>query len=257
METNSEVKDSFKLLLLASALTLALWFIPLAGVVTYPVRLFVTFIHEIGHALAALVTFGGVNRVELDPSGSGVTFTRGGWGILISTAGYVTTTLYGSGLLLFLRKARNARVAAAGTGGLLLLMTVLFGGNIVAWLAGLVFGIGCVLIGLKASRGFAHFFMSFLAVQCILNAFYDLRALLYLSAFDPALPTDAQNMSQATGGFLPPIVWALVWALLSVVVVAYTLLLYYRSLRKRTEFSEIALPALIADRPANVSTPHL
>jgi hypothetical protein len=257
METNSEVKDSFKLLLLASALTLALWFIPLASVVTYPVRLFVTYIHEIGHALAAVATFGGVNRVALDWSGSGVTFTRGGWGILISTAGYVTTILYGSGLLLFLRRARNARVAAAGTGGMLLLMTVLFGGNIVAWLAGLVFGIGCLLIGLKASRGFAHFFMSFLAVQCILNAFYDLRALLYLSAFDAALPTDALNMSQATGGFLPPIVWALIWALLSVVVVAYTLLLYSRSLRKRTAFSEIALPALIADRPANVSTPHL
>jgi len=257
METNSELKDSFKLLLLASALTLALWFIPLAGVVTYPVRLFVTFIHEIGHALAALVTFGGVNRVELDPSGSGVTFTRGGWGILISTAGYVTTTLYGSGLLLFLRKARNARVAAAGTGGLLLLMTVLFGGNIVAWLAGLVFGIGCVLIGLKASRGFAHFFMSFLAVQCILNAFYDLRALLYLSAFDAALPTDAVNMSQATGGFLPPIVWALSWALLSVVVVAFTLVVYYRSLRRRAALPETPLPSLIVSQPTNAAHPGI
>jgi hypothetical protein len=257
METNSEVKDSFKLLLLASALTLALWFIPLASVVTYPVRLFVTYIHEIGHALAALATFGGVNRVALDWSGSGVTFTRGGWGILISTAGYVTTTLYGSGLLLFLRRARNARAAAAGTGGLLLLMTVLFGGNIVAWLAGLVFGIGCVLIGLKASRGFAHFFMSFLAVQCILNAFYDLRALLYLSAFDAALPTDALNMSQATGGFLPPIVWALIWALLSLVVVAYTLLLYYRSLRRRATLPEMPVPALMASHSANIGAPHL
>ena len=257
METNSEVKDSFKLLLLASALTLALWFIPLAGVVTYPIRLFVTYIHEIGHALAALATFGGVNRVGVDWNGSGVTFTRGGWGILISTAGYVTTTLYGSGLLLFLRKARNARAAAAGTGGLLLLMTVLFAGNALAWLAGLVFGIGCLLIGLKGGRRFAHFFMSFLAVQCILNAFYDLRALLYLSAFDPELPTDALNMSQATGGFLPPIVWALIWALLSVIVVAYTLLLYYRSLRRQTSLPDTPIPALITDRAANINATHL
>lgn len=257
METQSEVKASFKLLLLASVLTLALWFIPFAGVITYPIRLFVTFIHEIGHALAALATFGGVNRVGLDWSGSGVTFTQGGLGVLISTAGYITTTLYGSGLLLFLRKARNARAAAAGTGGLLLVMTVLFGGNIVAWLAGLVFGIGCLLIGLKASRGFAHFFMSFLAVQCILNAFYDLRALLYLSAFDPALPTDAVNMSQATGGVLHPIIWALIWALLSVVVVAYTLVLYSRSLRRRAEFSETTPLALLTDQSANISTPHL
>jgi len=257
METRSEVKDSFKLLLIASALTLALWFIPLAGVITYPIRLFVTLLHETGHALAALATFGGVNRVALDWSGSGVTFTQGGWGLLISSAGYLTTTLYGAGLLLFLRKARNARAAAAGTGALLLLITVFFGGNIVAWLAGLVFGVGCLLIGLKASRRFAHFFMSFLAVQCILNAFYDLRALLYLSAFDPALPTDAVNMSAATGGFLPPIVWALSWALLSVVVVAGTLLLYSRSLRQRAALSDMPLPALLSDQSANISTPHL
>ncbi|HWN99878.1 MAG TPA: M50 family metallopeptidase [Blastocatellia bacterium] len=257
METNAEVKYSFRLLLLASALTLVLWFIPLAGVVTYPIRLFVTYIHEIGHALAALATFGGVNRVALDWGGSGVTFTQGGWGILISTAGYVTTTLYGSGLLLLLRKARNARAAAAVTGGMLLLMTVLFAGNIVAWLAGLVLGVGCLLIGLKASRGFAHFFMSFLAVQCILNAFYDLRALLYLSAFDPELATDARNMSQATGGLLPPIAWALVWALLSAVVVVYTLVLYSRSLRRQTSLSDTPIPALITDQSANSTASRL
>lgn len=257
METRSEVKDSFKLLLIASALTLALWFIPLAGVITYPIRLFVTFLHETGHALAALATFGGVNRVALDWGGSGVTFTQGGWGFLISSAGYLMTTLYGAGLLLFLRRARNARAAAAGTGVMLLLITVFFGGNIVAWLAGLVFGVGCLLIGLKANRRSAHFFMSFLAVQCILNAFYDLRSLLYLSAFDPALPTDAVNMSKATGGFLPPMFWALSWALLSVVVVAATLLLYSRSLRQRAALSDMPLPALISDQSANISTPRL
>ena len=53
METQSEIKESFKLLLLASALTLALSFVPFAGVITLPIRLFVTFIHEI----EGIVTF--------------------------------------------------------------------------------------------------------------------------------------------------------------------------------------------------------
>src|SRR2546423_15057150 len=147
MQNKSEVKDSFKLLLFASILTLVLWFIPFAGVVTYPIRLFVTFIHEAGHALAALATWGGVNRIELATNGSGLTFTQGGWGFVISSAGYLATTLYGSALLLFLRRERNARTAAIATGVLLLLITVLFGGNVVAWLAGLVFGVGCLLLG--------------------------------------------------------------------------------------------------------------
>jgi hypothetical protein len=257
MQSQTEVRNSFKLLVFASLLTLALWFIPFAGIITYPIRLFVTFIHEIGHALAALATLGGVNRVELKANGSGVTFTQGGLGLLISSAGYLTTTLYGSGLLLFLRRERNARVAAIGTGALLLLMTALFGGNIVAWLAGLVFGAGCVLLGLKGQPKLVHFCMSFLAVQCVLNAFYDLRTVLYLSAFDPAFPTDARNMSEATGGFLPPVVWAAGWVLLSTVVVAGTLLVHYRSLRERASLGETALPSLIADRSKAAAHPHL
>jgi peptidase M50B-like protein len=257
MQSQSEVKSSFTLLVLATLLTLALWFIPFAGLVTYPIRLFVTYIHEIGHALAALVTFGGVNRVALDWSGSGVTFTQGGLGLLISSAGYLTTTLYGSALLLFLRRQRNAKVAAIGTGTLLLLITALFGGNIVAWLAGLVFGGGCLLLGLKGQPKLVHFCMSFLAVQCLLNAFYDLRTVLYLAAFDPAFPTDARNMSQATGGFLPPVVWAAGWALISTAVVAGTLFIYYRSLRERASLPETKFPSLIADRAATASPPNI
>jgi len=250
MQSKSEVKDSFNLLLIASVLTLVLWFIPFAGVITYPIRLFVTFIHETGHALAALATFGGVKRVVLDWNGSGLTFTQGGWGFLISSAGYLTTTLYGSALLLFLRRERNARTAAIGTGALLLLITALFGGNIVAWVAGLVFGGACLLLGLKGKPKIVHFLMSFLAVQCVLNAFYDLRALLYLSAFDPAFPTDARNMSQATSGLLSPVVWAVGWVLLSAVVVIATLLVYYRSLRQRAALLPEAQPFLIADQAA-------
>src|SRR6185295_6683310 len=245
MQSQSEIKGSFKLLVFASLLTLALWFVPFAGIITTPIRLFVTFIHETGHALAALATFGAVNRVALDWSGSGVTFTQGGWGFVISSAGYLSTTLYGAALLLMLRKERNARNVAIGTGALFLLITGLFGGNVLAWLVGLVFGVGCLFLGLKAKPRLVHFCMSFLAVQCLLNAFYDLRALLYLSAFDPSIPTDAANMSAATGGFLPPIFWALGWVLLSTIVVVATLAVYYRSLRERAALSAAPLPTLI------------
>lgn len=249
MQSKSEVKDSFKLLLFASLLTLVLWFIPFAGVITYPIRLFVTFIHETGHALAALATFGGVKRVALDWDGSGQTLTQGGWGFLISSAGYLATTLYGSALLLFLRRQRNARTAAIATGSVFLVMTLLFGGNVVAWLAGLVVGAACLFLGVKGNPKVTHFFMSFVAIQCVLNAFYDLRVLLFVSTFDPSFLTDAKNMSEATGGLLPPIVFAAGWALLSAAVVVGTLAIYYRSLRQRALLlPESQSPLLIADQ---------
>ena len=246
MQTQSEIRNSFKLLILACSVTLVLWFLPFAEVITYPIRIFVTLVHETGHALAALGTLGRVNRVLLDWNGSGVTETMGGAGLLISSAGYLSTTLFGAGLLLLLRQVRYLRAATIGTGVVLIFMTVFFGGNLLAWLAGLGFGIGCIVLALKTRVRVAHFLMSFLAVQCLLNAFYDLRTLLYLSAYESSRPSDAQNMAAATGGFIPAMMWAVLWSLISLAILGVTMALYYKSLRRRAAVSEgISLPMLL------------
>ena len=62
MQNRLEVKESFRLLVFASLLTLALWFIPFAGVITWPIRMFVTMVHEAGHTIAALITSGSVRK---------------------------------------------------------------------------------------------------------------------------------------------------------------------------------------------------
>ncbi len=257
MQSQVEVKESFKLLIIASMLTVALWFIPFAGLITYPVRLFGTFIHEAGHAIAALITLGSVLRITMQWDGSGLTEAMVAWRLPYLSGGYLATMLYGTGLLLFLRRERNARAAAIGTGVLLLLITIFFGGNIVAWLVGLVFGIGSLVLALKGKPKLTHFLMSFLAVQCVLNALYDLRTLLFLSAFDSRIPNDAVFMSEATGGFIPAVIWAIGWSLLAVAMLVGTLVVYYRSLRHRAEAVEMQLPTLLTDHSANVSQPHV
>ncbi|HVG18883.1 MAG TPA: M50 family metallopeptidase [Blastocatellia bacterium] len=257
MQSQSEVKDAFRLLLLASALTVALWFIPFAALVAHPIRLFVTFIHETGHALAALGTWGEVNRVTLAWNGSGETLAQGGWGIAIVSAGYLSTTLYGATLLLLLRRPSLARTAAISTGVLLLLVTVLFAGNVLAFLTGLTFGGGCLALGIKGKQRPAHFLMSFLGIQCLLNAFFDLIMLMYLSAFASGAVTDAKIMSDVTGGFIPPIAWAVGWSILSLGVLVATLMIYYRSLRQRAALNDAPVPTLLSDPTANTARPNL
>src|SRR6185369_10471072 len=79
-------------LLVAATISVLLWFIPYAEVLTYPFRIFVTFIHEGGHALAALLTGNSVQSLSVSMNASGETYTtRGGLfsEILVSSAGYL------------------------------------------------------------------------------------------------------------------------------------------------------------------------
>jgi hypothetical protein len=247
MQSTTDVKESFRFLVLASLVTLILWFIPYAGIVTFPVRLFVTFIHEAGHALATLFTFGTVNRIAIYWDGSGVTETLGGTRLMISSAGYLSTTLFGSALILLLRRRNASKALALVTGILLLGITLLWGGNWLAWLTGLLIGAALIVLALKGKPRFVHFMMSFLAVQCVLNAVYDLFTLIYLSAFEGSARTDAVNMANSTNGFIPAVVWAFIWSAISVLMLATTLMVYYRSLKSTSNSLAAATPMLLPD----------
>src|SRR2546425_9582625 len=100
-------------LLIAAAISIALWFIPFAEVLTFPFRIFVTFIHEGGHALAALVTGNSVQSLSVSMNASGETYTTQGGTfsqMFVSSAGYLGAMAFGAVLLVFIRRAVAARV---------------------------------------------------------------------------------------------------------------------------------------------------
>src|SRR3954471_7093801 len=99
-------------LLIAATLSVVLWFIPFAEFLTYPFRIFVTFIHEGGHALAALLTGNKVASLSVAVDTSGETYTTQGGilsQILVSSAGYLGAMAYGALLLFLIRRAVAAR----------------------------------------------------------------------------------------------------------------------------------------------------
>src|SRR5258706_13764780 len=117
-------------LLLAAILSIALWFIPFAEILSYPFRIFVTFIHEGGHAIAALVTGNSVQSLSVAMNGSGETYTTQGGAfsqMLVSSAGYLGAMTFGSLLLVLIRKAIAARIVLAGSALLILILTTVFG----------------------------------------------------------------------------------------------------------------------------------
>jgi hypothetical protein len=224
-------------LIFAAALSVLLWFIPYAELLTYPFRIFVTFIHEGGHALAALVTGGpgAVHSLNVSMDGSGEVYSMTGGlfsKMLVSSAGYLGAMTFGALLLLLIRRTVAARIVLAGSAALILFLTVFFGFLAPVWnlslpglftlVAGVVLPLGLFAAARYASPKVATFLVSFLAVQCVLNAVFDLKTVLFMSVAGGQ--TDAANMEAATG--LPAIFWSLFWFALAFAIVSLALRAY-------------------------------
>jgi len=220
MSSKVRNSDSLPFLIGASVLTILIWFIPLARMIVYPFRLFVTFIHEGGHTLAALLTQGSVVRLVIYSDASGETYTLGGMPLIIASAGYLASTAYGAGLLLLCCDGRKAKSVLTITAAFILVLTGLYAGNHFSWLTGIGLTIFLMLFAIAASPRAAHFFLSFLAVQCCLNAMFDLRTLFLISA-TTNMRSDAATMQDLT--LIPSVFWAALWLGISVIALLYAL----------------------------------
>lgn len=254
-----DARPQATLLLTAAVISVVLWFIPFAEILTYPFRLFVTFIHEGGHAIAALLTGNSVESLSIATNASGETYTSQGGTIsqiFVASAGYLGSMAYGALLLVLIRRSFAARAVLIGSAVVVLALTLIYGlfkpmMSGIAWsgipftlLAGTLLSIGLILVARLARSKVATFFVSFLAVQCILNALLDLKTVFFLSSpFAPSVPTDALNMANATG--IPAMFWAVSWVVIAVGILVLAMRLYVtsrnRALQPDLTFGELGM----------------
>jgi Peptidase M50B-like len=231
-------------LIWATLVTLALWFVPYSNYLLYPLRLFVTFIHESGHAMAGLITGLGVASLHVRPDASGVTWVGESpiWDWLTLSGGYVGAALFGA---LLLQAARigtprsRGRVALYGASAYILLATVLWAHNpfnnpgsvtpdFFTPIVGVALAAILFAIARLATPRWAEFAASFLAVQCGLNALGDLRTLLYLTSGGFG---DNDAVFMARHYLVPAPVWALLWAAIAIALLGASLWSYLRAPR--------------------------
>lgn len=224
----------------ATLLTLALYFIPYANLILYPLRLFVTFIHESGHALATVASGGNVSSIQIMPNGAGLTMSAiSPWWIwLVSSGGYLGTALFGAIMLQIGRirsqssPGRAALYAMGFTSAIITLLWCIRLNDPFSLFTGV--GITAALFGMgrflpvKA----ANFTAMFLAVQCSLNALGDIAILLHLTV-QGSSHNDAANM-EATY-LLPAPFWAILWAGIACIMLFLSLRSYWRATSKQAE----------------------
>ena len=241
LEMSADARPQVRMLLVAAAITIALWYIPIVGWLAYPFRIFVTFIHEGGHALAALMTGNSVSSLSVALDGSGETYTSQGnifSQIFVSSAGYLGATAFGALLLVMIRRAVASRVVLVGSAVFILALTLIFGlfkpifsgswgslsGVPFTLVSGVAIAIGLLAVAKYAKPRLATFFVSFLAMQCVLNALLDLKSIFFLSIPGSDKLTDAGNMQAAT--HVPAMFWAIVWIGLSFLILTGAMRFY-------------------------------
>jgi hypothetical protein len=119
-----------------------LWQISSWTNILYPFRLFVTYVHEAGHGLTAVLTGGRWEYFRVFDNGAGVAYTAGGSRFLVLQFGYLGAALFGSILLYSANRAQRVDVVAAVVGLIFAICALFFTGN---GILTLVLGTGGVL----------------------------------------------------------------------------------------------------------------
>lgn len=205
---------------LAAGLSLGISLTPWAPVLLYPFRLFTTWAHECGHALAAVLVGGQVVAVTIAPDTSGLTHSLLPAGRLargvVASAGYLGAAVVGC-LLMAATRVERAASAVLGTVATLMLLSLglwvrnLFGALVVlAWAAALI------ALARSGVGPAPRFGLGLLAVQVALNSVYDIRVLFLVAG-----ASDAVTMSEL---FLAPAwLWAGAWIAIAIALLIATL----------------------------------
>jgi hypothetical protein len=221
-------RDDFELRTLAIALlaSLVLWNLPHAGVALYPFKIFATWLHELSHGLAMIITGSGFDRMVIYRDTSGLAYAYTSVGSLgtaiIAAAGYMGTPLWGAVLLVVTPNAKAARTALIVLALLLVGTTVLviapaadgdrFGQYVVPAI-GAALALAAILLPDRWRMLAAHF----IAAQSCVNALLDIRVLLRPSQVVNGQSTgmsDAHNMAASTFGTTDTWAvwtWAIIW----------------------------------------------
>ncbi len=215
------------------ALTVVLYWVPYGNVVGYPLILFSTLIHELGHGTAAILVGGAFESLTIGTDGSGLAR----WSAhasrldiaIIAAGGLLGPAVFAAFLFVFARHASGARRMLIVFGAILVVAEIfvirgLFAFSFVAAVAGLL-----LLLGLKASARACHFAAVFLATQLSLSVFSRGDYLFTDVAHTTAgvFPSDTAQIAKAL--WLPYWVWGSLIGVLSVAVLLFGLWSFFTS----------------------------
>ncbi len=141
-------------------------------ILLWPIQIFVTILHELGHAFGTVISGGTVQSVQINPNGSGATVSLNGHHAIILMGGYVGSAIFGNTLFYIgVRAGKIARAALYIIGAMFILSAVIWFSNLLSTLILCVFGAG--LIGLAYKQWIMRDILMFLGFASLLFIIQD------------------------------------------------------------------------------------
>ena len=190
-----------------------------------PLKILVVFFHEGSHALATILTGGSVLAMHIVANQGGEVQSVGGWPIVIISAGYLGSLLWGALILILAARSSADRWIMAMLGIGMLCLTAFYVRN----LYGLVFG----LLGGFSALASAKFISAW--INDLILKLIGVVTMLYvpMDIFSDTLArselrSDARILAEYLGG--TTMIWGALWLLVSAVVIPAAL---YMGLKPR------------------------
>lgn len=186
-----------------------------------PFKLLAVMGHETGHAVAALLTGGSVEQVSLRPDQSGQCLSRIPDGFLARTfvysAGYVGSAVIAVALLVLTYRFNARRAMLALAAAWLVAMGLFYGRDAFTLLFCLamaaLFAAGAKWLPDGAVGALNLFVAAFTALYAVMDLKDDL--------WNPAVRSGSDAQLLADVSVVPAVVWAALWTLVSLAVVAF------------------------------------
>jgi len=185
----------------------------------YPIKIFVVFLHEISHAVAAIVTGGSIEKIVLDPNQGGAAYTRGGIPFITMSAGYLGSLFWGVlFVMLGFSKWIRPRKIIGAIGLFLLFVTIWKVRSVFGLGFGIAFG-GALLASAKyLSQRTNRLLLLGLGLTSALYAILDIKSDIISR---PELRSDAAMLAEMTG--IPTLFWGFLWIAIALLVSAWLL----------------------------------
>jgi uncharacterized membrane protein len=197
---------------LAAVAFLALWDSP----VVFPLKIFVVFLHELSHGLAAIATGGSIQRIELSPYAGGFCVTRGGWPFAVTSAGYLGSLAWGAALLLLGARTRAGRLVLGFVGLVFLTTTALYVRSAFGIAYGVLAGGLLLFAAARLPPAGSEALTKILGVTSCLYAVWDIGS---DTLSRNIAGSDANALARMTG--VPGVLWGALWIAIAMVVTVW------------------------------------